>query len=57
LASDLQFDVLVTLRDYNGYVKRLQALEAHNAPGAVKSREAGAELVSELLAAKAPHKD
>ncbi len=57
LASEIQFDVLVTLRDYNGYVKRFQALEAHSAPGAAKSREAGAELMNELAAAKAPHKD
>jgi len=57
LASDMRFDVLVTLRDYNGYVKRLQALEAHSALGAAKSREAGAELMNDLLAAKAPHKD
>ena len=57
LASDIQFDVLVTLRDYNGYVKRLHALEAHSAPGAEKSRAAGLELMNELLAARTPHKD
>ena len=57
LASEIQFDVSVTLRDYNEYVKRFQTLEAHTAPGATKSREAGADLMNQLLAAKGPHKD
>jgi hypothetical protein len=57
LASDVKFDVLVTLQDYNGYVTRLKALQAHSAPGASKSRDAAKALMNELLAAKTPHKD
>jgi hypothetical protein len=57
LASDLKFDVGVTLQDYNGYVIRMKALQAHSAPGASKSREAATDLMNELLAAKTPHKD
>jgi hypothetical protein len=57
LASDIKFDVVVTLQDYNGYVTRLKALQAHSAPGASKSRDAAKALMNELLAAKTPHKD
>ena len=57
LASDIKFDVVVTLQDYNGYVTRLKALQTHSAPGASKSRDAAKALMNELLAAKTPHKD
>ena len=57
LAFDLQFDLSISLDDYNEYLHRLQVLVTRAAPEAAKSRQAAADMVSELQAVKTPHRD
>jgi len=57
LALDIQFDLLISVDDYNGYVSQLRILTLGSEPEATKSREAAEALVAELQSAKPPHRD
>jgi hypothetical protein len=57
LAVEAKLDRTITEADYDSYVQRLKLIAEKSGPSAVKSRQAAADLVDSLEAAKLPHRD